>query len=794
MLSADFEDPFDLVGDVLDGQFRVDRFAGEGDFTVVYRGHHLGVDAPVAIKCLNVPPTLDAALLEPFLESFRDGARLHYRLALGNLHIARSIAFGTTMAPRTGQSVPYLVREWLEGCSLATDFEERAKEGLRSRTLREVIALLDSAAEALAYAHAQGVVHHSINPRNLFVVPTLEGRVVKVLDFGVAKLLNEHSVGTVSATSGVTHAHAFEGAGLRVMFPSYSAPEQIDRRFGTPGAATDVYALALVIYEALAGAPVVPHNMLFADVLQTFQPNQRPTARGLGVSISGQAEAVLAQALALEPSVRHGNAAEFWRELKNALREESSGKVRLRASYVSGPRSARALRKGHEGHGAGVEVAAGRGVEALGAGGREALAGRGAEALGAGGREALAGRGVEALGAGGREALAGRGVEALGAGGREALAGRGAEALGVGGRETLAGRGVEALGAGGREALAGRGVEALGAGGRGAEALGAGGRETLAVHGADAHGAGGREALAGRGAEAREGHRAEEHVAYGATAPRAGLQGAAGVHGASAPRAGLQGAADVRGASAPRAGLQGAAGVHGSGESEAGWREERTAPRARVPTPSGMSAALTDPSPRERRIWLLPVVAGTAIAVSALLWAAVLFWRGAPARPRLVAALSASASFATRAPLSSAAASLAAAPPALPSATAATAAPAVRPAEPPVSAAAATPALASAPRPRPVRRRETFPREEAARAFERVAADFASCAMPGGPHGPGSVRARFNSDGTLLHVTLAPPYAGTPTGTCIVQRFETITVSPFATPSVAFNYVFTTIP
>ncbi|HWL88954.1 MAG TPA: protein kinase, partial [Polyangiaceae bacterium] len=334
---ADFEDPFDLVGDVLDGQFRVDRFAGEGDFTVVYRGHHLGVDAPVAIKCLNVPPTLDAALLEPFLESFRDGARLHYRLALGNLHIARSIAFGTTMAPRTGQSVPYLVREWLEGCSLASDFEQRAKEGLRPRALREVIALLDSAAEALAFAHAQGVVHHSINPRNLFVVPTIEGRVVKVLDFGVAKLLNEHSV-----TSALPASSAAETSGLRVMFPSYCAPEQLERRFGAAGAATDVYALALVIYEALSGAPVVPHNAQFADVLRTFQPQLRPTAQNLGVAISSQVEAVLTRALALEPSVRHGNAAEFWRELKCAVREDSSIKIRPRGTV---PHSSRTPRK-----------------------------------------------------------------------------------------------------------------------------------------------------------------------------------------------------------------------------------------------------------------------------------------------------------------------------------------------------------------------------------------------------------------------------------------------------------------
>jgi len=74
-----------------------------------------------------------------------------------------------------------------------------------------------------------------------------------------------------------------------------------------------------------------------------------------------------------------------------------------------------------------------------------------------------------------------------------------------------------------------------------------------------------------------------------------------------------------------------------------------------------------------------------------------------------------------------------------------------------------------------------------------VAADLPSCAVAGGPRGTGSIRARFDTDGTILHVTLSPPYVGTAVGACIAQRFETITVASFASPSVAFNYVFTTI-
>ena len=93
------EDPFDLVGDVLDGQFRVDAFAGEGDLSVVYKGHHLGIDAPVAIKCLNLPATLDPALVRPLVESFREASRVHYRLRAAACTSPRASAPGRRSRP-----------------------------------------------------------------------------------------------------------------------------------------------------------------------------------------------------------------------------------------------------------------------------------------------------------------------------------------------------------------------------------------------------------------------------------------------------------------------------------------------------------------------------------------------------------------------------------------------------------------------------------------------------------------------------------------------------------------------
>jgi serine/threonine protein kinase len=311
-------DPFDLTGDLLDGQFRVLSVAGEGDLTIVYRGRHEGIDAPVAIKCLNLPQTLDARFVAPLVESFREGAKLHYKLAQGHLHVAQSLACGTTVAPRSGTVIPYMVREWLEGRSLAQDFEARTRQGVGARTIREAMALLGTAADALAFAHAQGIVHHWVNPQNLFVVRTPQGEVTKVLDFGVAKVMNVHSVATAAPQAPV--------AGLRVLLPMYAAPEQLDRDFGVAGPATDVYAFALIFYETLAGRPVVPRDAVVSELVRAMRVEERPRARALGIVLPSEVEAVLSRALSLAPGDRQRTMGELWSDLSDAVARSGEAK------------------------------------------------------------------------------------------------------------------------------------------------------------------------------------------------------------------------------------------------------------------------------------------------------------------------------------------------------------------------------------------------------------------------------------------------------------------------------------
>ena len=304
-------DPFGLLGQVLDGQFRVDAVVGEGGFSVVYRGRHIGLDEPIAIKCLKLPPTLATAVVESFVLRFRDESKLLYRLSSGNLNIVRSIASGTMSIPATNSVVPYMVLEWLDGRSLDADFDQRRAEGKPGRTLGEVLDLFDSAADALTYAFKQGVVHRDLNPGNLFLARARDGTErMKVLDFGLAKVVNDAvlAMGPRAQTL----------AQMRVFAPAYAAPEQFDGALGTPGPATDVYTLALVMTEALRGVPILEGQTLGEYYAKASDPRVLRTPRAVGVPVGPATESVFAKALSLDPKARFADIGTFWNTLQEA--------------------------------------------------------------------------------------------------------------------------------------------------------------------------------------------------------------------------------------------------------------------------------------------------------------------------------------------------------------------------------------------------------------------------------------------------------------------------------------------
>ncbi len=321
-------DPFGLVGQVLDGQFRVDEIVGEGGFSAVYRGHHVGLNEPIAIKSLKLPVALQTSLVDTFVQRFRDESRLLYRLSQGNLHIVRSIAAGTTTS-KTGVLVPFMVLEWLNGRSLAADFTVRRDLGKTGRSLAEVLQTFATAADALSFAHAQGVVHRDLNPGNFFLSSTPAGIKMKVLDFGVAKVMHDSTLGLGPRAQTMGQ--------FRIFAPAYGAPEQFDDNIGNIGTASDVYSFALVLLEALRDAPVNEGQNLADFARFAVDPARRPTPRLFGIQVSDEVEAVFARATQLDPRKRWQTVAELWDALTSAQSATDRPPVLAKPAPVGGP-------------------------------------------------------------------------------------------------------------------------------------------------------------------------------------------------------------------------------------------------------------------------------------------------------------------------------------------------------------------------------------------------------------------------------------------------------------------------
>ncbi len=305
-------DPFGWVGATLEGKLRIDAVVGEGGFGVVYRGHHQGFDAPVAFKCLKVPGELRGEERERFREAFLAEGRLLHKLSRATNGIVQALDVGAAESP-LGVWTPYLVLEWLEGATLEDDLEARRARGERGRPIADAIDLLEPGVRALGVAHRMGVAHRDVKPANLFLARIAGQTTLKVLDFGIAKVLAENE--------SVTRALAATGGSIQAFTPKYGAPEQFTRRYGATGPWTDVFALALVLVEVASG-----HESLEGDdtgqlFVSSVDESSRPTLRARGVAVSDAVEAVVRRALSVEPRQRFADADSFWTALRNASAE-----------------------------------------------------------------------------------------------------------------------------------------------------------------------------------------------------------------------------------------------------------------------------------------------------------------------------------------------------------------------------------------------------------------------------------------------------------------------------------------
>jgi eukaryotic-like serine/threonine-protein kinase len=295
---------FGLKGQVLDGQYRVGNVLGEGGFGVVYEGWHIVFEHALAIKCLKLPMRGSSVSTETFWRKFREEGALMSRLA-EHPSITRVFAFGVTPSA-TQQAVPYLVLEKLEGRTLG----EQMMAQDRAYSEKEALAILLVIADAVAFAHEQRIAHRDIKPANIFFAQTLRGPIIKLLDFGIAKVF-EDVVPNSPFGSAVTQ-------GPCSFSPAYGTPEQFrPKEYGGTGPWTDVYALGLLLTELMTGRRPYENDDILG-LMQEALAQDRPTPRKKGAHISQELESICEVALAVDPRHRFPHARAMHSALVNA--------------------------------------------------------------------------------------------------------------------------------------------------------------------------------------------------------------------------------------------------------------------------------------------------------------------------------------------------------------------------------------------------------------------------------------------------------------------------------------------
>jgi serine/threonine-protein kinase len=279
----------DLVGQVIDGRYRIVSMLGAGGVGAVYRAEQLAGGPMVALKLLHEEYGADADPRERFQREAR---------ALSGLvhpNIVGVVGYGmTTLAE--GGAVPYLVMELLDGMPLDSFLEKHEPEpALALQLVRQVVA-------GLAYAHAQGVIHRDMKTENVFVARLADGSYcAKILDFGLAKFVDDQRWGP---------AQKLTMTGAVLGTPAYMSPEQ-----GTGGRAdqrSDVYSTGIVLFEALTGTwPFLGEDRIAMLKMHLLSPVPKLADTKDGLEVRPELQAVLERAMAKLPDQRFANAGEM---------------------------------------------------------------------------------------------------------------------------------------------------------------------------------------------------------------------------------------------------------------------------------------------------------------------------------------------------------------------------------------------------------------------------------------------------------------------------------------------------
>ncbi len=281
-------------------RYKVERILGEGGMATVYLAVDLKHNRKVAVKVMR--PELSTTLgADRFLREVEIAA------SLSHPHILPMYDSGAA------QGLLYYVMPYVEGESLGARMK---REG--QMPVEDAVRLAREVSEALAHAHERGIVHRDIKPANIL----LSGGHALVADFGIARAMG-------------AAGEAITATGLAVGTPQYMSPEQASGARDVDGRA-DIYAVASVLYEMLAGEPPFTGPTAQVIIARSLTEDARPLAV-VRPSVSAQLSSLTARGLAKSPADRPATAAVFAQGLAASMEATRSGAVAAVPSEGASP-------------------------------------------------------------------------------------------------------------------------------------------------------------------------------------------------------------------------------------------------------------------------------------------------------------------------------------------------------------------------------------------------------------------------------------------------------------------------
>ncbi|HVR44313.1 MAG TPA: serine/threonine-protein kinase [Thermoanaerobaculia bacterium] len=322
-----------LVGQLVDGKYRIEKVLGRGGMGAVYRATHLGTERTVALKVLSSRLVGQAESVERFAREAKAAGQLRHP------NVVNVTDFG--FWEREESPLAYLVMEYLDGVSLGDVLKEEKK-----LPLAWIVDILEQVCVAMEKAHARGIIHRDLKPDNIWLEPNdLGGYTVKVLDFGLARLAAPSETSEEETTTVILGASDPAGPGIEVRAPErtdgdgspsgapasdlttagsvlgtphYMSPEQclgqpLDHR-------ADIYSLGVIAYEMLTGDRPFTGSTT-TELIRKQVNDSPPAAHEKRSSVPRAVGELVERAMAKRPEDRPASAAGF----ASALRARSEG-------------------------------------------------------------------------------------------------------------------------------------------------------------------------------------------------------------------------------------------------------------------------------------------------------------------------------------------------------------------------------------------------------------------------------------------------------------------------------------